>query len=206
MHASWGHLPPPPLSSSGANLTAVQLADMMGDPGLSRIMHLDYIPYGNARMQEDGTIQCQHGPRWAARMPRWPSEEAATCCSPPAIQPPPRNASAHRLPGPRRECDLNRLLACAVGLNPRQQFWFPYLLCVERQATAQPAHLAGAASIEEVRCLRPSEGGGCSSEGSAQGNMALTTRPVASKGRSGPRWGSPLAPTRASLASASDQC
>jgi len=163
--------------SPGANLTANQVAHIMMDPGLSRIVHLEYVPYGNARTDANGTITCQHGPRCARPAPppppspqapaRWTAPwlpapalgsrlapslclhgtgtvqlRAHRRCPPPPLplgwggKDPASNCPASSPALCCRECELNRLLSCAIGLNPLQQFWFPYLLCVERSAMA----------------------------------------------------------------------
>jgi hypothetical protein len=74
-----------------------QLKTMLAS-GLGDLFDLEYIPWGNARMGEDGLPECQHG---------------------------------------RRECDLNRLLACAQEAYPERARWFSYLLCVEEAAFSE---------------------------------------------------------------------
>jgi len=60
----WLHLPPPPPPNS-IKFTREGLSDLFTN-GLSDITELEYIPAGNARMADDGTITCQHGElvRW----------------------------------------------------------------------------------------------------------------------------------------------
>ncbi|KAF8063862.1 hypothetical protein HT031_003719 [Scenedesmus sp. PABB004] len=74
-----------------ANFTLTGLAPLF-ESKLSNYVQLDVIPWGNARVDADGAVQCQHGPL---------------------------------------ECALNKLLSCALALEPEQDDWFPFLSCAE---------------------------------------------------------------------------
>ncbi|GBF93956.1 hypothetical protein Rsub_06205 [Raphidocelis subcapitata] len=103
--------------------TLEQLSSLFKN-GLDRITELEYIPSGNARLGDDGTITCQHGPKVGGRVlfnlaaPWIPASEAADS-----------NCSSGS-----RDIELNRVLSCALAFAPNQYDWFPFVECLEGQA------------------------------------------------------------------------
>jgi hypothetical protein len=73
-HPKKTHYPPPaPPANPGLcpyciEFTRTKLADLF-KTGLAAITELDFIPSGNARLRDDGSIACQHGPN--VRAPPW---------------------------------------------------------------------------------------------------------------------------------------
>lgn len=83
-----------------ANFTITHLSQLFRN-GLSNVVELDYIPFGNARYdQSTGNITCQHG---------------------------------------RQECELNKVIGCALEAYPQQDEWFRFLECVEAQVLKDAA-------------------------------------------------------------------
>ena len=47
----------------------------------------------------------------------------------------------------QQECDLNRILSCAIHLNPDQNVWFPFAKCLE---TPEPCAVKAGINYEKI--------------------------------------------------------
>ncbi|KAA6423972.1 MAG: hypothetical protein FRX49_05931, partial [Trebouxia sp. A1-2] len=81
------------------------------DNGVMNMTRFRYIPYGNAK-ETQASLLCN---RWQDFEIKFLFDfQDGTVCQ-------------H---GPQ-ECELNRILSCAIHLNPDQQVWFPFAKCLE---------------------------------------------------------------------------
>ena len=103
------------------------LAARLYEDGVMNMTNFRYIPYGNAKETKASIAPCQ----WLSCAV---TSCISVCCSQDGVQ------CQH---GPR-ECELNRVLSCAIHLNPDQHVWFPFAKCLESRA------LSKAHSIEPV--------------------------------------------------------